>query len=67
MHRGKMDQILQAYGLPKETVTAVMVLYKNMKVKVCSLSEDTDFFDIVADVLQGNVSPISVICLDYII
>ena len=32
IHRGKMEQILLAYGLPKETVAAVMVLYRNTKV-----------------------------------
>ena len=26
IHRGKMEQILQAYGIPKETVTAIMIL-----------------------------------------
>ena len=30
-----------------------MMLYKNTKVKVCSPDGDTDFFDIVAGVLQG--------------
>ena len=29
-----------------------MMLYKNTKVKVCSSDEDTDYFDIVAGVLQ---------------
>ena len=33
-HRGKMEQILWAYDLPKETVAAIMMLYKSMKVKV---------------------------------
>ena len=32
-----------------------MMLYKNMKVKVCLLDGDTDFFDIVASVLQGDI------------
>ena len=27
--RGKMEQILLTYGLPKETVAAIMMLYKN--------------------------------------
>ena len=49
-----MEQILLAYGLPKETVTAIMVLYKNMKVKICSPDGDTDFFNIVAGVLQED-------------
>ena len=28
-----MEQILQAYGLPKETVAAIMILYRNAKAK----------------------------------
>ena len=31
-----------------------MRLYRNMKIKVCSLEGETDFFDIVAGVLQGD-------------
>ena len=31
-----------------------MILYKNTKVKFHSPERDTDFFDIVADVLQWN-------------
>ena len=46
-----MEQILQAYGLPKETVTAIMILFKNTKIKIRSPDEDTVFFDIVAGVL----------------
>ena len=41
-------------GLPKETVTALMILYRKMKVKWDSPDGDTDFFDIVAGVLQGD-------------
>ena len=54
IHRGKMEQILLAYGLPKETVAAIMILYKNTKVKVRFPDGDTDYFDIVAGVLQGD-------------
>ena len=36
IHSGKMEQILLAYGLLKERVTAIMMLYKNKKAKVCS-------------------------------
>ena len=32
--RGKMEQILLAYGIPKETVAAITILYRNTKVKV---------------------------------
>ena len=48
IHRGKMEQILLAYGLPEETVAAIMILYRNTKVKVHSLDGDTEYFDIVA-------------------
>ena len=48
LHRGKMEQILLAYGLLKETVTAIMMLYSNTKVKLRSPDGDTDFFDIAA-------------------
>ena len=51
IHRGKMEQILLAYGLPKEPVTAIMMLYRNTKVKVRSPDGDTDYFDIVASLL----------------
>ena len=69
IHRGKMEQILLAYGLPKETVTATMILYRNTKVKVCSPDGDTDYFSIVAGVLQGDtLAPyLFIICLDYVL
>ena len=64
-----MKQILLAYGLPKETVTAIMMLYINTKLKVHSLDGDTDYFDIVAGMLQGNtLAPyLFIICLDYVL
>ena len=64
-----MEQILLAYGLPKETIAAIMMLYKNTKIKVCSLDGDTDCFDIVAGVLQGDtLTPyLFIICLDYVL
>ena len=54
IHRGKMEQILLAYGIPKETVAAITILYRNTKVKVRSPDGDTEYFDIVAGVLQGT-------------
>ena len=67
--RGKMEQILLAYGLPKETVTAITILYRNTKVKVRSPDGDTEYFDIVAGVLQGDTpAPYHfLICLDYVL
>ena len=55
IHKGKMEQILLAYGFPKETVTATMVLYKNTKAMVGSPDGDTDFLDIVTGILQGDI------------
>ena len=54
IHRGKMEQSLLAYGLQKETVAAIIMLYRNAKVKVRSSDADTDYFDIVAGVLQED-------------
>ena len=69
IHRGKMEQILLAYGLPKETVAAIMILYRNTKVKVRSPDGDTEYFDIFAGVLQGDtLAPyLFIICLDYVL
>ena len=39
---------------PKETVTAIIMLNKNMTAMVRSPDGDTDFFNIVARVLQGE-------------
>ena len=68
IHRGKMEQILLAYSLPKETVAAITI-YRNTKVKVLSPDGDTEYFDIVAGVLQGDtLAPyLFIICLDYVL
>ena len=69
IHRGKVEQILQAYGLLKEAVAAIMIFYWNTKVKVRSPDGDTDYFDIVAGILQGDtLAPyLFIICLDYVL
>ena len=69
IHREKMEQILLAYSLPKETVTVIMMLYRSPKVKVHSLDRDTDYFNIVVGVLQGDtLAPyLFIICLDYVL
>ena len=62
-------QILRTYSLPEETIAAIMMLYRNTKVKVHSPDGDTDYFDIVAGVLQGDtlVPYLFIICLDYML
>ena len=46
-----------------------MILFRNTKVKVRSPDGDTDYFDIVAWVLQGDtLAPyLFIICLDYVL
>ena len=44
-----MEQILPAYGLFKETVIVMVMLYKNTKAMVRSPDGDTEVFDIVAN------------------
>ena len=50
-------------------IKASTILYRNTKVKVRSSDGDTDYFDIVAGVLQGDtLAPyLYIICLDYVL
>ena len=52
-----------------ETVAAIPILLRNTKVKVRSPDRDTEYFDIVAGVLQGDtLAPyLFIICLDYVL
>ena len=49
----EMDNLI-AYHLSKETVSAIIILYKNTKVMVCSSDGDADFFKIVFGVFQRD-------------
>ena len=64
-----MEQHLLTYGLLEETVAAITIIYRNTKVKVRSPDGDTEYFDIVAGVLQGDtLAPYPfIICLDYVL
>ena len=65
-----MEQILLVYGLPKETIAAITILYRNTKVKKnVHRMETPKNFDIVAGVLQGDtLAPYPfIICLDYVL
>ena len=56
-------------GQPKETVAVITIIYRNTKVKVRSQNGDTEYFDNVAGVLQGDtLAPyLFIICLDYVL
>ena len=64
-----MELILLAYSLPKETVATIKILYRSTKVKVRSPDGDTEYFDIVAGVLQGDtLAPyLFIIYLDFVL
>ena len=51
IQREKMEQMLLAFGLPKETTITIILLYKCMKVVVCLPDGNIVFFDIIAEVL----------------
>ena len=55
--------------IPGLLLAAITILYRNTKVKVRSPDGDTEYFDIVAGVLQGDtLSPyLFIICLDYVL
>ena len=61
-----MEQILLAHGLPKETVTTILILCKNMKAMVQSPNSDTDSFKNVNGILQEDTY-MFIVFLDYIL
>ena len=67
IHRGKMIQILKAYGIPQVITDAIDETYRNTRAKVISPDGDTELFDILAGVLQGDtLAPyLFIIILDY--
>ena len=69
IHRGKMEQILHVDSLPKKAGAAIMILYRNTKTKVRTPDGNTDYFDIVAGILQRDTLAqyLFIICLDYVL
>ena len=67
IHRGKMIKILKAYGIPDIIVHAIEDTYQGTKAKVITSDGNTDEFDILAGVLQGDtLAPyLFIIVLDY--
>ena len=60
-------EILRAYGVQVEIVDAVNMMYTNTTAQVLSSDGDTEFFEILAGVLQGDsLAPyLFIIALDY--
>ena len=67
IHRGKLLEILRAYGIPEKLVQAISATYSRTRAKVCSPDGETEYFDILAGVLQGDtLAPfLFIIALDY--
>ena len=53
--------------IKRETVIAIMMLYKNVKAMLCSADGNTDLFDIVIRIFQGETlaSYMFIISQDY--
>lgn len=68
IHRGKMMKILRAYDIPDELVRVISKLYENTRATVLTPEGETEFFDIIAGVLQGDtLAPyLFAIVLDYV-
>eukprot|EP00111_Clytia_hemisphaerica_P007051 TCONS_00020441-protein len=68
IHRGKMLKVLAAYGIPNELINTIDILYKDTRAKVVSTDGETEYFNIVAGVLQGDtLAPyLFIIILDYV-
>ena len=64
----KMSEILGLYGIPSEIINAIKVLYSNTKSTILTPDGETEHFDILADILEGDtLAPfLFIIVIDYI-
>ena len=67
INRNKLFKILKAYGVPPNLLATITALYTNTKAKILSPDGETDVFEIMMGVLQGDtLAPfLFVIALDY--
>ena len=49
-----MLAILKAYGIPEELLTAISIMYEDITAKVITPDGETETFNILAGVLQGD-------------
>ena len=54
VHRGKMLKILEAYGIPVKIVELIRLMYEKTMAKVLTPDGETELFEILAGVLQGD-------------
>ena len=67
IHRGVMMKILKAYGVPPNLLRAIGAIYSGTKARIVTPDGNTEDFDILAGVLQGDtLAPfLFIIALDY--
>ena len=63
-----MFEILGLYGIPNETIDAIKVLYTNTRSSIVTPDGETESFDILSGILQGDtLAPfLFIIVIDYI-
>ena len=54
IHRGRMLEILKAYDVPPNMLAGIKAMYSNTRAKVITPDGETDWFEILAGVLQGD-------------
>ena len=54
IHREKLMEILSDYGVPKKKVDATKMLFKDTLLQVITPDGETDLFEVIAGVLQGD-------------
>ena len=67
VNRKTMFKILLAYGIPEKLVNAIKIMYTNNRAMVMTSEGETDFFEVVTGVLQGDpLAPyLFILVLDY--
>ena len=54
IHRDRMFKILRAYDIPEKLVQAIALMYQNTRAKVITPDGNTELFEILAGVIQGD-------------
>ena len=65
--RKTMFKILLAYGIPEKIVNAIEIMYTNNRATVMTSDGETDYFEVITGVLQGDpLAPyLFILVLDY--
>ena len=53
--RKTMFKIFLAFGIPEKIVNAIEIMYTNNRAMVMTSDGETDYFDVITGVLQGDL------------